>query len=305
MTTRPDAAPRPAMLAILIGAIVLCGIVLFHFQGNTTSARVHGTSALKWMVLTWSEKGGAMSHGWAIPLVSLFFLWRKREALLACPRSVYSPGLLLIVGLLVLHILGLRVQQSRFALFAMIGLLWAVPLYLGGRKLAALLFFPVAYLLFMVPWAFLTSITFPLRQLGAVVAASIVNGLGLEVQRIGTSIYSLSEGGFSIDVADACSGLRSLVAMLAITVAYANYSQPTFWRKAVLSLAAVPLAVIGNIVRIVSISLVGHAFGGDAAMNMYHDYSTYIVFATAVFLLLAIEPTLVGMRERLKGLRRR
>lgn len=296
-----DAQPlRATMRAFLIAAMVLCGLVLFHLQGNTTSARVHGTSAIWWMILTWSEKGGAMSHGWAVPLVSAYFIWRRREPLFSAERRSYAPGLVLVVLLLMLHLLGLRAQQSRFALFSMIGLLWAVPLYLAGPKVARVLFFPAAYLLFMVPWAFFDSITFPLRQIGAVVAAGIVNGLGVEVQRVGTAIYSASGAGFNIDVADACSGLRSLVAMLAITVAYANVSQPNLWRKTALSLAAVPLAVAGNIARIVSIALVGNSFGGDVAMNMYHDYSTYIMFTTAILLMFSIEPLLARIQRRLK-----
>lgn len=284
---RLAALPKDQLVRLgLVAVIAGLTFALFHLQGNTTDIRMYGRSALVWMVRRWKDPGGDFSHGWLIPVVSLWAVWHRRRELRAAPRRVNRIGLGVVVAALVLHWLGAKAQQVRLSLFGLIALIWGVPFYLYGWTVAKQLLFPVSYLIFCVPLNFLDSVTFPLRLMVTSISAGILNGLGLAVRRSGSAIYSLTEGGFQFDVADPCSGLRSLIAMTALTAVYAFLTQKTLWRKWLLFLASVPLAIIGNIARITTVALVAEAFGQDAAVGLYHDYSGYIVFSVAILLML-------------------
>lgn len=278
---------------LLVSLMVGIGFVMFHYQGNTTDLKTYGRSALLWMVRRWQDTGVVFggvtdySHGSLIPLVSLFVVWLKRRELRAAPKSVSRLGLGLVVLFLFLHWIGAKAQHSRISLFALIGLFWSIPYYLYGRRVAMLLLFPCAYLIFCIPLNFLDGLSFPLRMLATKVSMWLLNGLGMEVVQDGTALKSMAGAGFALDVEDPCSGLRSLLAMTALTAVYAYFTQKTLLRKWILFLAAVPLAVIGNVARIITICLVASAMGQHASM-IYHDWSGYIVFAVAIALMIAL-----------------
>ena len=92
-------------------------------------------------------------------------------------------------------------------------------------------------------------------------------------------------GSFAIDVAEPCSGLRSLFAMMALTAGYAYFTQPTWLRRGLLFVLAIPIAVVGNAVRILSIVAIAATCSPDFATGFYHDYSGYVVFLVAVALM--------------------
>jgi len=277
----------PEMLAfacLMIGALVL----LYGIQGNAQEVNLHGRSAIVWMTKRWSGSGGDLSHGWIIPLISAYVLWQNRVALHAARKTVYPAGMVVVIGALILHWLGYRSQLTRLSLFSMIVLMWSVPLTLYGREVGKLLIFPCSYLLFCIPLSFLDTVTVPLRILASTVSTNLLNGLGISAMQSGTAIQSSAGGGFSFDVADACSGLRSILAMTALTAAYAYMTQEGMLRKWVLFLCAIPLAIVGNIARIVTIAIVAVCFGAEAAMKVYHDFSAFIVFPVAILLMVAI-----------------
>ena len=272
------------LVAVMLGL----AFAMFHLQGNTTDIRMFGRSAILWMVQRWNDPAGDMTHGWLIPLVSVGVIWFRRRDLAGAPRSVSRAGLALVVLALLLHWVGAKAQQTRLSLLALILLMWSAPLYLCGREIGKLLLFPCAYLIFCVPLNFLDSITFPLRILATIISTATLNGLGIAAERSGSAIYSVAAGGFSFDVADPCSGLRSLLAMTALTAVYAYITQRTLVRKLLLFLASIPLAIVGNIARITTVALVAEAFGQKLALGLYHDYSGYVVFSVAIGLMVGI-----------------
>jgi len=274
---------RAALLAVIIGLI----FVLFHLQGNTTDIRAFGRSAFLWMARRWTESAGDFSHGWLIPLVSAAVVWLRRRELAAVPRQRSRLGLAVVCGALLLHWLGAKSQQTRLSLMGLILLIWGIPFYLLGWETAKRLIFPCAYLIYCIPLNFLDSLTFKLRLFMASVATLLLNGIGIAAERSGSAIYSLAGGGFSFDVADPCSGLRSLLAMTALTAVYAWFTQKTLLKKWILFLAAIPIAVAGNVVRITTVALVAEAFGEKPALGLYHDYSGYVVFAVGIFLMVS------------------
>lgn len=294
---------RAGLMAVMVGLI----FALFHFQGNTVEVNMFGRSALLWMSERWQDSisyGGDYSHGWLIPFVSGYIIWMKRQEIAGVSKSVSRVGLALVVMALLTHWLGAKAQQTRLSLFGLALLLWALPFYFQGWKVAKILMFPCAYLIFCIPMNFLDSLTFPLRILATIISTALLNGLGIAAERSGSAIYSMAAGGFSFDVADPCSGIKSLIAMTALTAVYAFFTQKVWWKKWLLFLSSIPLAIIGNIARITTVAVVAEAFGEELALGLYHDYSGYVVFSVAIALMISLGALLnlklVELRERWK-----
>jgi exosortase len=266
--------------------------VLFHLQGNSASVDAYSRSAFRWMVALWHYRDYDFSHGWIIPLVSLFVVWQRRRELREGATGEWRPALIAIAGCLLLHALGLRTQQTRLSLFAFIGLLWSIPAYLAGPRVARLLIFPCAYLIFCIPFTFFDVLSFRLRLVGAGVSCALLNGVGIETVRNGTALLSSAGSGFALDVADPCSGLKYFMSLNALTAAYACLTQKTLLKKWLLFLSATPLAVGGNVVRITGIAVIARLFGQDFAAGIYHNWSGYIVFIVAVLLMLWFQAAL-------------
>jgi exosortase len=224
-----------------------------------------------------------------------------RGELIDAPRQVFWPGLSIVVFGLFLHWVGARVQQPRLSLMSLVVLLWSIPLFLNGRKVGAILLFPCFYLIFCIPMNFFDSFSFVLRIIANVVSTAVLNGLGIAVERSGSAMYFVNMNKFGLDVADPCSGIRSLLAMTALTAAYAYFTQRVFWKQVVLFVSAIPLAIAGNIARITSIGIVVQLFGQDRAMKFYHDYSGYIVFVAAILIMFAIEAGLNRIKPMTKA----
>lgn len=274
----------------LVSAIIGLMFMLFHMLGNTV-ANVGSRSAFQWMFARWSDTisfGADYSHGYFIPFVSIGVVWYKRKEIFSVNMHTDSRGLGVVIFALVLHWLGAKMQQTHFSLVSLVLLIWGVPFYLFGWELAKKLIFPCSYLIFCIPLNFMDVMAFPLRIFSTKLAASMLNGIGIGAIRSGTAIYSNVAGGFEFDVADPCSGLRSLLAMTALTAVYAYFTQKTLLKKWILFASSIPLAVIGNIARIVTVAIVAEAIGGKLALGVYHDYSGYILFTAAISAMVAL-----------------
>lgn len=270
---------RIGLISVMIGLLYM----MFHMLGNTV-AEIGSRSAFQWMVARWHDTisfGADYSHGPLIPFGSAAVLWFKRKEIFEGETRVDWRGLVVIVGALFLHWLGAKMQQTRFSLMSLILLIWGVPFYLYGWRLAKNIIFPCAFLIFCIPLNFLDVIAFPLRIFSTKFGVGLLNTVGIDAVRSGTAILipSMPTG---MDVADPCSGLRSLLAMTALTALYAYFFQKTFIKKWILFLASIPLAVIGNIARITTIAFVAEALGPKPALGLYHDFSGYILFGAAI-----------------------
>jgi len=282
-------------LAGIAGAL----FVLYHLQGNSTYTEGYSRSAFRWMTALWAYEGYDFSHGWLIPLVSLFVVWTRRRELTAAPRCLYWPGVCVVVFALGLHVVGLRIQQTRLSLLSFILLLWGLPLFFAGPRFSRHLLFACGYLVFCIPFTFLDSLTFPLRLISASVSTVLLNGVGVETVRRGTSLHFPGAAGFPLDVADPCSGLKYFLALTALAAAYAYLCQKGQVKRCLLFAVSVPVAIAGNVVRITGIALVARLFGTDAALGLYHDWSGLIVFTAALSLLFGIQ-TLLNLDYRKK-----
>ena len=228
-----------------------------------------------------------MSYGWYVPVFSMYVLWQERRRIVDSLGAPSWGGLLAALPFLFLGFIGVRGIQVRFGVLAFAGLCLTLPWAMFGRNTAKRILFPCLFLLFCIPLAsFLDVITVHLRLLASSVAYEVLKGFGSGVIRQGTMIMSAS-GAFSIDVAAPCSGLRSIFALMALTAGYAYFNQPTWWRRGLLFALSVPLAILGNVIRILTIALVGTYASPDFALGFYHDYSGYVVFLVAILLMVA------------------
>ena len=229
-----------------------------------------------------------MSHGWLVPIFSLYVLWAQRAKLKKEAGASSIWGFLACLPCIGVALAGSRGMQVRFEQFGFIGLCIAVPWAFYGRRVAKWCVFPALFLLFSVPMAtYFDTVTIYLRLVASGTAFVVLRGFGVDVAQVGTAIVSQGAHPFSIDVAEPCSGLRSLVALTALTAAYAWYTQPTWRRRAALFACAIPLAVLGNVVRVLSICFVAVWANSDFALGFYHDYSGYVVFVVAIAIMVA------------------
>jgi len=228
-----------------------------------------------------------LSYGWYVPLFSLYVLWRERRKIAASVGEPTLAALPLLAVSLFLGFLGARGSQVRFEILGFVGMLVSLVWTFFGRKTAKQVLFPAVFLLFCMPLhSFLDIVTIHLRQLAVAVAYFVMKGVGVEIVRQGTMLVSPT-GSFAIDVAEPCSGLRSLFAMAALTAGYAYFTQPTWHRRGALFALSVPIAVAGNIVRIFTIVAIAATCSADFATGFYHDYSGYVVFLVAIALMVA------------------
>ena len=229
-----------------------------------------------------------MSHGWLVPIFSLYVLWTQRKEIREVVGAPSIWGFLACLPCIGVALIGSRGMQVRFEQLGFIGLCLALPWAFWGRRVAKKCVFPALFLLFTVPMtSYLDAVTIHLRLFASGTAFVLLRGFGVDVVQQGTAIVSQGAHPFSIDVAEPCSGLRSIVALTALTAAYAWYTQPTWRRRIALFACSVPLAILGNVVRVLSICCVAAWASPDFAVGFYHDYSGYVVFVVAIACMVA------------------
>jgi len=255
-------------------ALLVAWLALFQFLGNGTLGYVRTTSLLTWMRLAYSSNpdanGSDDSHGKLIPFVVIGLFWWKRKQLMALPLRSWWPGLLLLALALVLHLVGYMVQQPRISIVALFTGIYGLMGLAWGPQWLRESFFPFCLFAFCVPlgWS-AQAITFPLRllvcRLVEVISCYV---LQIDILRVGTALLDPT-GHYQYDVAAACSGIRSLFATFAVAIIYAMLCFRTWWKRGLLIASALPLAVFGNTVRMLSIVIAAEIWGQEGGAYVH------------------------------------
>jgi len=237
------------------------------------------------------------SHGFLVPFVAAYFLWLRRERLAALvPRPAWSGLLLLLVGLagLVVGEIGAEQFTKRLSFLVVVG---GGIVFLAGWRWLKAVAFPYAYLLFMVPLPYVIydAVAFPLKLVAARVATTVVANLGIPIYAEGNVIYLEST---TLQVADACSGIRSLMSLLALAAAFAYLTQPVGWRRWALFFSAVPIAIATNMARIIGTAALADRYGAKVAMGFFHEFAGLVVFGAALVLLFVAGALLARVGRR-------
>jgi exosortase len=237
------------------------------------------------MVQQWWEDPN-FSHGFAVPLFSAFLIWRGRASLSAVPWQGSAAGLPVVVGgllMLLLAEVGAELFLGRSSLLVVLAGLTLFHLGSGVLRLVA---FPLAFLTFMIPLPVIVfnAIALPLQHFAATNAAATLDALGVPVLLDG-NVIQLSH--LTLGVGEACSGIRSLISLLALAVAWAYLTMPSAGQMVALALATVPITIAANGARIVITGLIGQWFGPHYAQGLFHEFSGGLIFAVALAGLLA------------------
>lgn len=226
------------------------------------------------------------SHGFVIPLISAYLVWERRHALSRCRVQGSAWGYALLLLAVALLILGQAATFGYPVRLSFILVLAGLTLYLAGGQVLRILAFPFAYLLFMIPLPapVLTKVALPLQLFAARVATGVLDVLNVPVLREGNVIDLAT---IRLDVVEACSGIRSLIALLALATIFAYFTQRTWRGRLTLVLSAIPIAVVANAARVTLTGVLTQTFGLAAAMGFYHEFSGLLVFGLAFALMVA------------------
>lgn len=258
--------------AFFLGLLV-AWLALFQFLGNSIFGYVHSPSLLQWMYNAYNSQGISSDDavGNLIPFLVVGLFWWKREELLALPLRLWMPALFIIAGGLIIHITGYLIQEPRLSIVALfVGIYGLMGLAWGPAWLRHT-FFPFFLFVFCVPTSVvLEPVTFPLRLLVSMLVEWIAHYVfGIGVLRMGTELFD-PLGTYQYDVAAACSGIRSLVAIFLFATVCGFLMLRSPWRRIFMMLLAAPFAILGNLLRMLLI-IVAAVMGGQEWGNYVHE----------------------------------
>jgi exosortase len=227
------------------------------------------------------------SHGFLVAPLAMFIVWQRRERLFAAPQQPSVWGLVLAalsLAALVVGVLGAEVFTTRLS---MIGVVAGAVWFLYGRAHLRLVVFPLVLMLLTLPLPAIVfnQIALPLQSLAARAGETALAALQIPVLREG-NIIILATG--SLEVAEACSGIRSLMTLVALGVLYGYFTNGRPTALAVLSAAAVPIAVVANGVRVAGTGIAAAHYGAGVAEGFFHTFSGWLVFVIAFGLLVSV-----------------
>lgn len=286
----------------LFFTLLLAWVALFQFLGNSTLGYIPSRSLLNWMFRSYTPYPPLVTetfhqvpvespdaHGNLIPFLVLVLFWWKRKELLKADFRNWWPGLFLVAAGLVLHFFGFALQQPRISVVGMFTGLYGLMGLAWGPDWLRKSFFPYCLFIFSVPAGSLAEpFTFRLRLLVSMLVEAIAYVIPFGVVREGTKLIDAA-GRYEYEVAAACSGIRSLAATLALALVLGVLSFRSWWKRLVMLLAAIPLAVAGNLLRMLAI-VIAAEMGGREWGAFVHDGGP-----GGVFTLLLYIPAFLGL----------
>jgi exosortase len=224
------------------------------------------------------------SHGFFVPLFSAFVIWQERFKLARLTLRPSWGGLLFLgfgLCMLILGQMGAELFLSRFSL--LIVLAGLIILFLGWSFFRAILF-PLAFLVMMIPIPAIVfnQITFPLQLLASKIASTILPWLGVPVLREGNVIILPA---MALEVADACSGIRSLMSLATLAVIYGYLMERRIAVRILLAVASLPIAVAANSLRVVITGLLVQYWDPDKAQGFFHEFQGWLMFVASLLML--------------------
>jgi exosortase len=244
--------------------------------------RILGDLAVEW----WTDPN--FSHGFLIPLFSGLVVWQKRKQLEALQPKPSWTGLVVIGGALATLTVGVLGAEFFLSRSSFVLLLAGLVIYFFGWGHFRLLLFPWAFLFFMIPIPAIifNQIAFPLQFLAAQMASSLLTLVGVPVLRDGNIIHLPT---MSLEVAQACSGIRSLMSLGALAVIFGYFVETRNLPRIILALASIPIAVASNGFRIMGTGLLGNYWDPDKAEGFFHEFQGWVIFVMSLAMLFALQ----------------
>lgn len=233
------------------------------------------------MVDAWNNRPDA-SHGWFIIPIAGYLIWKQRAQVRAQPEGSFSPAIAAVVVGLMAAVVSARADLESVGRIALVLTLNGLLLYLLGAARYRKIAFPALFLFLMipVPITITGSVTFPLQILSSILSEHLISILGIPVNRMG-NVLCLPSG--NLEVAEACSGLRSMMTFVTLGVLLA-WLTPTVWKKVLVSVLAVPFALLANVIRISATAILVDGWGPAAASGWIHEAVGIVSFLVGLVL---------------------
>jgi exosortase len=238
------------------------------------------------------------SHGFFVPLLFGYLIWDKREKIRALKIVPSAWGAVLVFGSLAVLYLGSLGSELFLQRISLVGVITGFIVYFAGWRRLRAIAFPVAFLLFMIPLpaVIYNQIVFPLQLFASRFATSGLETLNLfPVLREGNRLIL---DGYTLEVVDACSGIRSLTSLVALAMGYSYLTERRLGIRVFLVLAMVPVAIVSNGIRVVITALLVNYFGFRAAEGFMHSFSGWVIFLVSVMLLLVLHGLITAILRR-------
>ncbi|NIA15329.1 MAG: exosortase [Nitrospiraceae bacterium] len=244
-----------------------------------------------------SRSNSYYSHAFLVPFVSLFFVWRQRQLLVQIPRVPTNWGYAVLALACTMVLAGDLLGFRIFAQAAIIPLLTGLVLIFLGARHVGRMWFPLVFLLFMIPLpeSLTTSVTFRVKMLATEGAVRLSQAIYLPVIHDGSYIHF---GEDRLMIGDVCSGMRSLIALLALGAIMSYISETRAWSRVLILLISAPIAVAANVLRIFFLCVVANFWGSSVASGWVHDVSGLFIYVVALGLMIAMEGVLRRIAPR-------
>jgi exosortase D (VPLPA-CTERM-specific) len=227
------------------------------------------------------------SYAVIIPFISLFLIWRQRDALVHTPFSGSWAGVAVVLAGVLLWLLAELSTIYIIAQYAFLVVVGGLVLALGGRAAFHRVLMPLLLLLFIIPLPafFANSLSLRLQLWSSAIGVAVIRLAGISVYLDGNVI---DLGSYKLQVAEACSGLRYLFPLMALACLIAYFYKAALWKRLTVFLASIPIAVLMNSLRIGVIGITVEYWGPRMAEGVLHDFEGWVVFMISTLVLLAL-----------------
>jgi exosortase len=238
------------------------------------------------LVFDWGHDDN-YSHGFLIVPIALYFAWERRQLLLSAARKPSGVGLVVLFGSLVTLFAGVLGAELFLTRVSMVGVIAGGVLYVLGWRHLRILTLPIAFLLLMIPIPAIifNQIAFPLQLQASRFGETALTLWNIPVLREGNVIVLANT---TLEVAEACSGIRSLVSLLTLGIIYSYFSDQRQWVRVAVTLSTIPVAILSNGLRVAGIGVAAHYYGGEVATGVLHTFSGWVLFVVAFIFLFAV-----------------
>jgi len=235
------------------------------------------------LVRDWSQDDN-YSHGFLIVPIALYFAWERRDRLMEAPIKPSMLGLIAVILSVIVLAAGELGAELFLTRISILGVIAGSILFVLGWEHLRILFLPVAFLLLMIPIPAIifNQIAFPLQLLASRFGETTLWAMQIPVLREGNVITLANT---QLEVAEACSGIRSLISLLTLGIVYGYFMHPSVWVRTLLALATIPVAILANGFRVAGTGIAAHYYGPEAAEGFFHTFSGWLVFLAAFAML--------------------
>lgn len=238
---------------------------------------------LESLILNW-WKDPNYGHGFLVPVFAGYVFWKQRERLAKISLKPSNFGFLVMVAAIALLLLGSLGAELFTSRFSMLVLVAGCVLFLGGWRFLRAITFPLGFLILMIPIPTIiyNQITFPLQLLASRFATFWLQLINVPVLREGNLIILPN---YTLEVVDACSGIRSLMTLITLAIAYGYLTERRLWVRWLLVILMVPIAIVSNAIRIMGAGLLTFRYGPSMAEGFFHEFSGWVIFVAALILM--------------------